>query len=122
MRRSIGHYAMAFLFFFVALLCVIFVDALFWGKDYPNLQSRSNFLCFIGIITWMIFIIVGWAQDCFGKDRWRLIVATVLAIMDSVLFWFGYNFASLVFTTLFFLILGLYFFPSMDDIPRNQPD
>ncbi len=118
--RFFGGSFLAFLFFIGMLLCVRFMIALLWEKDYPNLQLYSNIMCFIGIVTGMIFAIAGWAQDCFEKYRWGLIAATVLTITVSILYWFGYTFTSLVSTALIFLILGLYFLPSMKDMPENQ--
>jgi len=118
--RFFGGSFLAFLFFIGMLLCVRFMIALLWEKDYPNLQLYSNILCFTGIATGMVFTIVGWMQDCSEKYQWGLIAVTVLTIVDSMLFWFGYTFTSLVSTTLIFQILGLYFLPSMDDIPKNQ--
>jgi len=118
--RSFGGSFLAFLFFIGMLLCVRLMIALLWEKDYPNLQLYSNIMCSIGIVTGMVFAIAGWAQDCFEEYRWRLIATTGLTIMDSILFWFGFTFVSLELTAVIFLILGLYFFPKLGDIPKNQ--
>lgn len=119
--RFFGGSFLAFLFFIGMLLCGRFAAALLWENDYPNLQLYSNIACLAGIFAWIIFVIAGRVRHS-GESRGRLIMDSVLAIINSVLFWFGHTLVSLMFATLIFLILGLYFIHSMDDIPKNQLD
>ena len=105
-----SDYVMIVLFLIGVILCTRFAVALLWEKDYPNLQLYSDTLCAVGIAAWMIFVIVGWVRHYSGAFRWRLITVTVLVIMDSVLFGFGYGLISLVFAVLIFLLFSLYFY------------
>ncbi len=98
------------------VICARLAIALLWENDFPNLEFCSSTLCLIGITTWMIFVIVGWVRHySTGVFRWRLILATVLTIMDSVSFWSGYDLISLVFAALIFSLLSLYFFTSREE-------
>jgi hypothetical protein len=95
-------------FFIGGIICLRIVAALLWEGYSPDLYT--DILCLVGIATWMVFVIVGWVRHYSTEAfRWRLILATVLTVMDNVLFWLGYDSVSLIFAASIFFLLTFYF-------------